>query len=73
MIVMLAKHRVSAGGSGNDLLQRAADVTSEEGCPLVIVLRETPLRLSALDNLCDVEHGLYQRWTGATRTVAHVR
>jgi hypothetical protein len=39
----------------------------------VIVLRETPLRLSVLDNLCDVEHGLYQRWTGATRTVAHVR
>ncbi|MCE7010879.1 UbiX family flavin prenyltransferase [Kibdelosporangium philippinense] len=91
-----------AAGTSKDLLQRAADVTLKEHRRLVIVLRETPLRLSTLDNLrtlalegavimpaspafyagstdvdqlvdfmagrvldlCDVEHDLYQRWTG---------
>jgi flavin prenyltransferase len=91
-----------AAGTSKDLLQRAGDVTLKERRRLVIVLRETPLRLSTLDNLrtlalegavimpampafyagandieqlvdfmagrildlCDVDHSLYQRWTG---------
>jgi flavin prenyltransferase len=91
-----------AAGTSKDLLQRAGDVTLKERRKLVIVLRETPLRLSTLDNLrtlalegavimpatpafyagardidqlvdfmagrildlCDVDHDLYQRWTG---------
>ncbi|MFC0111371.1 UbiX family flavin prenyltransferase [Kibdelosporangium aridum] len=40
-----------AAGTSKDLLQRAADVTLKERRRLVIVLRETPLRLSTLDNL----------------------
>lgn len=40
-----------AGGTSKDLLQRAADVTLKERRRLVLVLRETPLRPSTLDNL----------------------
>jgi flavin prenyltransferase len=101
-----------AAGTSKDLLQRAADVTLKERRRLVVVLRETPLRLSTLDTLgalaregaiimpaspafyagaedvaqlvdfmagrvldmCDVDHDLYQRWTGtlgAARLITH--
>jgi flavin prenyltransferase len=40
-----------ATGVTHNLVQRAADVTLKERRRLVVVLRETPLRLSTLDNL----------------------
>ncbi|HEY7592461.1 MAG TPA: UbiX family flavin prenyltransferase, partial [Actinophytocola sp.] len=41
----------AATGVTHNLVQRAADVTLKERRRLVVVLRETPLRLSTLDNL----------------------
>ncbi|MPZ83823.1 MAG: UbiX family flavin prenyltransferase [Actinophytocola sp.] len=40
-----------ATGATQNLIQRAADVTLKERRRLVVVLRETPLRVSTLDNL----------------------
>jgi len=40
-----------ATGVTHNLIQRSADVTLKERRRLVVVLRETPLRLSTLDNL----------------------
>lgn len=40
-----------ATGVTHNLIQRSADVTLKEHRKLVVVLRETPLRLSTLDNL----------------------
>ena len=40
-----------ATGVTHNLVQRAADVTLKERRKLVVVLRETPLRMSTLDNL----------------------
>lgn len=40
-----------ATGVTHNLVQRAADVTLKEHRRLVVLLRETPLRLSTLDNL----------------------
>lgn len=54
MLVVPATTASVAGiavGTSKDLLQRAADVTLKERRRLVLVLRETPLRPSTLDNL----------------------
>ena len=40
-----------ATGATRTLVHRAADVTLKERRPLVLLVRETPLRVSALDNL----------------------
>lgn len=41
----------SAAAATHNLIQRAAAVTPKARRRLVVVLRETPLRLSTLDNL----------------------
>ncbi|MCI2415893.1 UbiX family flavin prenyltransferase [Saccharopolyspora sp. K220] len=54
MVVVPATTASVAGiatGTNKNLLQRAADVTLKERRRLILVLRETPLRLSTLDNL----------------------
>lgn len=40
-----------AGGQGTNLIHRAAEVHLKEGRPLILVPRETPLSLVALENL----------------------
>lgn len=57
MIVVPATTASVAGialGVSKDLLQRAADVTLKERRPLVLVVRETPLRRSTLLQLADL-------------------
>lgn len=54
MIVVPATTAVVAGiaiGMSKDLIQRAGDVTLKERRPLVLVVREAPLRASALDHM----------------------
>jgi 4-hydroxy-3-polyprenylbenzoate decarboxylase len=41
-------------GSSKDLIQRAADVTLKERRPLVLLVRETPLRAVALEQLASL-------------------
>lgn len=41
-----------AGGTGSGLLARAASVTLKEGRKLVTVVRETPLSVIHLENMC---------------------
>lgn len=57
MVVVPATTAAVAGiatGMSKDLLQRAADVTLKERRPLVLVVRETPLRRSTLLQLADL-------------------
>ncbi len=57
MIVVPASTASVAGialGVSKDLLQRAADVTLKERRPLVLVVRETPLRRSTLLQLAEL-------------------
>lgn len=57
MIVVPATTAAVAGiavGMSKDLLQRAGDVTLKERRPLVLVVRETPLRRSTLLQLADL-------------------
>lgn len=57
MIVVPASTASVAGialGVSKDLLQRSADVTLKERRPLVLVVRETPLRRSTLLQLADL-------------------
>ena len=57
MIVVPATTAVVAGvatGMSKDLIQRAADVTLKERRPLVLVVRETPLRRATLQQMADL-------------------
>jgi len=57
MVVVPATTAAVAGiatGMSKDLLQRAADVSLKERRPLVLVVRETPLRRSTLLQLADL-------------------
>lgn len=57
MIVVPATTASVAGiavGMSKDLLQRAGDVTLKERRPLVLVLRETPLRRATLLQMADL-------------------
>jgi 4-hydroxy-3-polyprenylbenzoate decarboxylase len=54
MVVIPATTSAVAGiamGTSKDLLQRAADVTLKERRPLVVVVRETPLRTPVLEHM----------------------
>jgi len=54
MVVVPATTAVVAGiatGMSKDLIQRAGDVTLKERRPLVLVVREAPLRAAALDHM----------------------
>ncbi|MBM9504124.1 UbiX family flavin prenyltransferase [Streptomyces sp. KK5PA1] len=57
MVIVPATTAVVAGvatGMSKDLVQRAADVTLKERRPLVLVVRETPLRRVALQQMADL-------------------
>jgi 4-hydroxy-3-polyprenylbenzoate decarboxylase len=59
MVVVPATTAVVAGiatGMSKDLIQRAGDVAQKERRPLVLVLREAPLRASVLDHLSALAH-----------------
>ena len=59
MIVVPATTAVVAGiatGMSKDLIQRAGDVTLKERRTLVLVVREAPLRASALDHMSALAH-----------------
>lgn len=57
MVVVPATTAAVAGiatGTSKDLLQRAADVTLKERRPLVVVVRETPLRTPVLEHMASL-------------------
>jgi 4-hydroxy-3-polyprenylbenzoate decarboxylase len=57
MVVIPATTSAVAGiatGTSKDLLQRAADVTLKERRPLVMVVRETPLRTPILEHMASL-------------------
>ncbi|WP_198414341.1 UbiX family flavin prenyltransferase [Cryobacterium sp. Hh7] len=57
MIVVPATSSVVAGialGTSKDLIQRAGDVTLKERRPLVLVVREMPLRAATLDHMANL-------------------
>lgn len=57
MVVVPATTSAVAGialGTSKDLLQRAADVTLKERRPLVVVVRETPLRTPILEHMASL-------------------
>jgi 4-hydroxy-3-polyprenylbenzoate decarboxylase len=57
MVVVPATTSAVAGiatGTSKDLLQRAADVTLKERRPLVMVVRETPLRTPILEHMASL-------------------
>lgn len=59
MIVVPATTAVVAGiatGISKDLIQRAGDVALKERRPLILVVRETPLRASMLDHMSALAH-----------------